>query len=185
MKNLKKIIVLAALFLFLPGLSFASHTYTTCGQVTDGGCNDPVDVCYEGLVPCGKKVIVGGTYEHGECTGGYDQIYIPCQFCHFLIMLNAIVNFILLPPDGLIWIIALLMIAYAGFLYVIGRINPDDPGPVRLANRVLKNTFIGLALCLGAWLVVQTIFMFINVKDMYHLTPNHWNEIDCYVERPQ
>ncbi|MCD6233065.1 hypothetical protein J7J81_01630, partial [bacterium] len=77
---------------------------------------------YKGLVPCGKCVCLHEYDRYGECANYYTVkaspldtaegcvddryastscIYVPCNFCHFFIMFNGIVKFVLIyivPP---------------------------------------------------------------------------------------
>jgi hypothetical protein len=50
--------------------------------------------------------------------------------------------------------IAVLMIAYAGFMWVLNPINPENRSSAR---KLLMNAAIGLVLTLAAWLIVNTL----------------------------
>lgn len=67
-----------------------------------------------------------------------------------IIVLNNIIKFAL--SAGII--IAVLMIAYAGFLWVTNPINAENRTKAR---SVLMNAGIGLLIALGAWLIVNTL----------------------------
>ena len=170
-KKKKLVLAIIAIILLSPVLVSASGTYDT----EDGGT-----ICYEGMVPCGKALRQNGTLEDGECVGGA-EITIPCQFCHFFIMFVGIIDFFLLPPGGLVWIIGVVMMVLAGAMYVFGMtISPGDPKIIKNANNVLTSTIMGLALCLAAYIFVNTIFVFIGAKEWTGLTEG-WFEIDCPV----
>ena len=50
--------------------------------------------------------------------------------------------------------IAPLMIAWAGFLYVV---NPVDPGGIAKARSILTNTVVGIVIALAGWLIVDAV----------------------------
>ena len=56
----------------------------------------------------------------------------------------------------LIVFVAPLMLAYAGFLYVV---NPVSPEGRSKANRVLRNTIVGIVVALAAWLIIDAIMV--------------------------
>ncbi len=60
-------------------------------------------------------------------------------------------------------IIAILVIAYAGFLLVLTPANPENRGTAR---GLLLNAAIGLVLALSAWLIVNTILTAVTGKDI-------------------
>lgn len=110
-----------------------------------------------GLVPC------GGPPSSGEPA---------CTLCHFFIMIDNIVDFLLLQ---LIPILAAIMIAIGGFLYIISQANPDQ------LNRV-KSLFtavaIGLLIVYGAWLIINVFLMTIGALEWEGFGAG-WNIINC------
>ena len=61
---------------------------------------DGTTVYYQGLIPCGKKVCINGEYDENGICGG-DEKEFPCTFCHFFVMLDEIIDFVLfklVPP---------------------------------------------------------------------------------------
>ena len=66
-------------------------------------------------------------------------------------LIETIVNDILMPIGG---VIAVLMIMYAGFLYVTAQ---GDPGQITKAHDALKWAVIGAAILLGAWVISTAI----------------------------
>jgi len=172
---MKRILILIiVLSLLLPSLAQAA-SYQGCTNVEEGSCEgDPVDVTYQGLVPCGKPL-----------DTSIGKVEVPCQFCHVFIMFNRLINFFLLPPDGLVWIISLLMIILAGFLFMIAYVGSGDPKLFSRANKILTTTFTGLIVALGAWLVINSFFLVIGVKDWTGLKPTGqegWFKLNCPVE---
>jgi len=179
--NKKIFLILTAIMLLSPIAAFASGTYKAWSTLSQIG--SPTTICYEGLVPCGKELYRGELVD-GKCAGSPEDPAIPCQFCHFFIMFVGIIDFFLLPPGGLVWIIGVTMIVLAGAMYVFGMtISPGDPKMIKNANNVLTSTIMGLALCLAAYILVNTIFVFIGAKDLRG-DGKGWFEIDCpvYIE---
>lgn len=114
-----------------------------------------------GLVPC------GGTGEPA------------CQFCHFFVLFKNIVDFLLKPPTGLVWPIAILMIAIGGFMYVIAFVNPEaGPGMLNKAKAVFTTTVFGLLIMFSAWIVINLFFQIIGVQEWTGLTEGWW-KINC------
>jgi len=85
--------------------------------------------------------------------------------------------------------IAPLLIAYAGFLYVV---NPVSPSSRSNANAILLNTIVGIVIALAAWLIVNAMLTALTVKDgakggvaewtkaMFSTTPDHCLDIQLY-----
>jgi len=66
-------------------------------------------------------------------------------------LIETIVNEILMPIGG---VVAVLMIMYAGYLYVTAQ---GDPGKITKAHDALKWAVIGAAILLGAWVISTAI----------------------------
>jgi hypothetical protein len=66
-------------------------------------------------------------------------------------LIKTIVNDILMPIGG---VVAVMMIMYAGFMYVTAR---GDPGQIKKARDALLWAVIGAAILLGAWVISQAI----------------------------
>lgn len=71
--------------------------------------------------------------------------------CTISDFIKTIVNEILIPIGG---VIAVLMIIYAGFLYVTARGNS---GKIETAHKALLWAVIGAAILLGAWVISNAI----------------------------
>lgn len=69
-------------------------------------------------------------------------------------VINVINNIITIAISVAIVFIAPVMIAYAGFLYVI---NPMNPSGMSKAKEILLNTVIGIVVALSAWLIVDAV----------------------------
>ena len=163
--------------LLFPLISAASGIYQT----------NRGPACYEGIVPCGlgKPLRLNGTLSGQACTGGtpittqigtktYDGTH--CQLCHFFVMFKGILDFIL----KLVFVIAILMFVAAGFMFLIGG---GDPSRLSAAKQIITSTMWGLVIIFAAWILVNTIFIFIGVAGWTGLTTN-WFKINCPINLP-
>jgi len=168
MKKLFLVVVLAGLL--LPLVSFAG-TYKAINK--DGA---EINVCYEGLVPCGleKPMWVDGEWKDGECKGTLDTKGVSCQFCHFFVLLKEIINFVL----KLVIAVSVLMLTIGGFLFFLGG---GDPGQTQKAKEIMKAALIGLAIMFASWVIINTIFMFMGVQGWTGLQEG-WFKIDCPIQ---
>ncbi|MCK4454354.1 hypothetical protein KAU51_03345 [Candidatus Parcubacteria bacterium] len=109
-----------------------------------------------GLVPCG-------------CEG------CPCTLCHFFIMFDRIIDFILIdiiPP------VAILMLVIGGVMFLAAAGNPETIGK---AKKIITATILGLVIIFAAWLIINTFMMFIGVEEWTGLREGWWS-IDCPVD---
>ena len=130
---------------------------------------DGATVTYEGLVPCGvgKTVYVNGT----------PRVDIPCQFCHFFIMIDGILDFII---TTIVPIIAVLMIVIGGIMFFAAAGNPAS---LASAKKLLTSVIIGLVIIYGAWILVNTFFLVIGVAETDFGTGiKNWFQINCPIE---
>ena len=118
-----------------------------------------VDVCYEGLVPCGKPLKRGTPNAEGKCTGAPfpnpadPREEFPCKFCHFFVMLKAIViDFLLITVAPILAVIA-IVVNGVQLYFAMG--NPAELK--RVTNNIFQILLI-LALVFGAWIIVNTVF---------------------------
>ncbi|HQU07921.1 MAG: hypothetical protein B7X04_02995 [Parcubacteria group bacterium 21-54-25] len=80
----------------------------------------------------------------------------------FLLIQNVLVDAVILAS-----IFAVLLIAYAGFLFVI---NPASPDGVSKGKTVLTNTVIGFIVVLVAWLLVSELISVFTTGSMTSVT---------------
>lgn len=169
----------------------------------DGTCVKPTEkgVCYDGLVPCGKKVCVGA-FNEDTCknllkdaqdkvkaglspTEAFEQVCgvsriedSTCQFCHFFVMIDGIFDFILIyvvPP------IAVLMLVIGGIMFYFAGGKPEL---VKRGTSLIKNVIIGLFLVYGAFMLVGTVLKIIGVAEwteLQNFTTNFIFTIDCEI----
>lgn len=176
--NVKKIF----LIIFLGGLLFP--LISLAGTYIAGDA----DICYEGLVPCGKEVYVGGSWEDGKCIGGVPT-FIRCQFCHFFVMLDGAIDFVLfklVPP------IAILMLVIGGVMFMFAHLGGAEMlpgggagGPKMLgqAKKVITSVVIGLIIIFAAWIIIDLFFSLIGVAEWTGLQEG-WFTINCQVQLP-
>jgi hypothetical protein len=110
-----------------------------------------------GLVPCGGP---------GEPA---------CQLCHIFVMLDRIIDFLLLPPDGIVPIIATLMLVIGGVMFFWGGASPET---LRKAKSLLTSVVIGLVIIYASWLIINLFFQVIGVADWTGLKEGWWS-IEC------
>ena len=108
----------------------------------------------DGLVPCGNP----------------DQS--PCQFCDFFVMFDNILKFFLIK---IVPVLAALIIAIGGFIYIVSR---ADPGMLELSRRIFTSVVYGLLIIYGAWLFVNLFFQLIGVAKWTGLSKGWW-QINC------
>ncbi len=114
---------------------------------------------HAGLVPCGLSE------DDPEQPG--DQT-VPCQLCHFFVMLDGIIDFLLIK---IVPSLAALMIAIGGGMYIVSQGNPEMLGR---AKKLFTAVVIGLLIIYGAWLIVNTLLMMIGVAEWTGLKEGWW-----------
>lgn len=151
------IIVFLTGLLFLPLISLAGE-YKVQGRT----------VHYQGLIPCGKSAV--GPGESIEVT-------YPCQFCHLLVMLDGIIDFLLFK---IIPLIAVLMLVVGGIMFFFAS---GSPKVYETAKNLISSVIKGLVIIFSAWIIVNTVFMFIGLSEFgLSLTgPDKWNQINCEI----
>jgi len=178
---MKKIfLIIFLLNLFLP-LAASAGTYIAVHNSTTE------TICYEGLVPCGKKLSVGGSWVNGKCEGGTEtEKEVPCTFCHLFVMLDGIFDFILfqlVPP------LAVLMLAIGGIMYIIAYFSEAETlvggvkgGPKLLnqAKKLITSVVLGLVIIYAGWLLVDLFFDVIGVAEWTGLNEG-WFSIQCQI----
>ncbi len=116
-----------------------------------------------GLVPCGRLYDDPNTPDINES--------LPCTFCHFFLMINNIVRFLLftiLPP------LVVLLLVVGGFLFLFAGASADA---FNRAKGVIFSTVLGLVIILSAWLIVNTLLVQIGVIKIPELL--QWYDIRC------
>jgi len=98
-----------------------------------------------------------------------------CTLCDFFQLFKNIIDFLLLPPAGIVPIIATLMLVIGGIMFFFAGGSPDS---LQKAKRLITSVVIGLIIVYGAWIFINTFFMLIGVADWTGLTEGWWS-IDC------
>lgn len=101
----------------------------------------------------------------------------PCGFAGVMQIIQNLMNF----GISISIIIATLIVAWAGFMYITSSANPEGRST---ANKMLMNAIIGLLIVLSAWLIVDFV-----MKSLYGGQFGPWNSIlqggdQCIVEKP-
>jgi type IV secretory pathway VirB2 component (pilin) len=109
-----------------------------------------------GLVPCGG---------HGEA---------PCTFCHFFVLINNIIDFVMIK---LVPTIAVLMLIIGGVMFFFAGAKPDV---LNQAKGIITSVVIGIIIILSAWVIVNTVLTKVGIID----TPSilEWNKVSCPVQ---
>lgn len=81
------------------------------------------------------------------CKGTSDS---PCDFTALMHLVRHLIDFVFFIAMP----IAVLLFAYAGWLYLS---SSASPGNISKAHRIFWTVFIGLLWVLGAWLVIKLI----------------------------
>jgi hypothetical protein len=130
-------------------------------QLNQNGSVATTCLCYDGLVPCGKEVDKR-EYTHNTCNVSNNCIStttVNCQLCHFFIMLNEIIKFVvnnLVPP------IAILLIVYAGILIYFGG---ESPKMLSSGKNIIKYVAIGLFLIYGSFMLVGELLAILGATE--------------------
>ncbi|MFH1894455.1 MAG: hypothetical protein ABH813_00940, partial [Patescibacteria group bacterium] len=150
--------------IFLPLISLAGE-YKVEGE----------NICYDGLVPCGKDVRVGGAEGASGCEGGTLQ-NIPCQLCHIFVMIKGIVDFLLFR---IVPIVAVLLLTAGGVMFVVSR---GDPGKLTQAKSTMTAVVVGLVIIFASWVIINTIFTLTGFMNPdFGWDPAKWFEINCAI----
>jgi len=108
-----------------------------------------------GLIPCGGP----------DC---------PCTLCHFFVMIERIVNFLLTRA---VPVIAGLMVVAAGVMMVLAHTGQAGPELVAKSKKLLKAVAIGLVIVYLAWGLTNLFLMSINVVEWTGLRT--WWVVNC------
>lgn len=77
----------------------------------------------------------------------------PLSWGSVIVVINNIIEFLLTIA---IVFVAPIMIAYAGFLFVV---NPMNPSGKEKAKGILLNTIVGIAIALAGWLIINAVLV--------------------------
>jgi type IV secretory pathway VirB2 component (pilin) len=116
----------------------------------------PVISLAAGFVPCGGQ---------GEPA---------CQFCHFFVMLDTILDFIILRMAPTV---AVLMLVIGGVMFFFAGTKPEA---LKTGKDIISSALFGLAIIFAAWIIINTFFGFIGVAEWTGLREGWWS-IDCPV----
>ncbi|MFH1401822.1 MAG: pilin, partial [Parcubacteria group bacterium] len=142
------------------------------------------EVAYDGLVPCGKCVLVGApgvdvVDENSDWVGDATATNVPCQLCHFFIMIKGISDFILFQ---LVPVVAVLLFTVGGIMYIVAK---GDPSKLTQAKSIMTAVVFGLVIVFVSWLVINTIFVFTGlINPDFGWDPGKWFEINCSIVLP-
>ena len=120
------------------------------------GFLSPVFANAAGLVPCGG--------ENEE----------PCTLCDFFLMLDRIIDFLIAPPDGIVFIVAALILVIGGVMFVV---SSGEPEKIATAKKTMTNAVLGIIIIFVAWLFINLFYTVIGYKDEW----GPWNQIKCSV----
>ena len=140
-KDMKKIFLVVFIFLFL-----------ILGQVQAAG-----------LVPCG-----GHIYDNAGNIVGEEP---DCTLCHFFVMFNNIVKFVMF---NLVPVIAVLMLMVGGVMFFFAGAQPSI---LIQAKGIITSVVIGLVIVFSAWVIVNTIMTKIGIVNSPSLL--NWYNIEC------
>ena len=179
-------IILGGVFFPLAGFAGTVGQYEVCDKVDNGACvGTPRNVCYEGVVPCGKKVWDNATWDGKQCTGNpatMKSTTVHCQLCHFFVMINGIINYIFV---NVIPVAAVLMLVIAGVMFYF---SGGIPNLRNRANKLIKGVGIGLALIYCSFMLVGIFLDVLGASEMEPIA-DVWKDdkifsINCPVELP-
>ena len=150
-------------FIILLGILIPSVSIAAEYLINDGANV----VTYTGLVPCGSPVDFSGT-----CC------IINCTFCHFFVMFDRIIDFVLfnfIPP------VAVLMLVWGGIKFYLASENPVEAAD---AKKLMTSIVIGMVIAYSAWLIIGLVFAFMNLTSfgLSFTGPGQWFKVKCAIE---
>ena len=116
---------------------------------------------HAGSIPFFGPIIENSWFVTG--TNG-TQVQCALGWGAVLIVINNIIRFAITLA---IVFIAPLMIAYAGFLYVV---NPAKPGDMVKAKGILLHVISGIVVALASWMIVDAIMAVLYNQNTFHET---------------
>lgn len=98
-------------------------------------------------------------------------VQCPLGWGAIITVVNNIISLLLTIA---IVFVAPIMIAYAGFLYVV---NPVDPSGMTKAKGILLNTIIGIVVALAGWLIVDAVMAALYHPDATTNWTTTWSQL--------
>ena len=138
---MKRSIAILFLMIFLGGLLFPLVSSAGDYKVVGG------KVQYGGLVPCGKPVLLGS-----NCC------IMPCTFCHFFVMFNKIVQFVVVD---IVPVVAVLMLVIGGVMFYFAG---GSPRLLAQGKSLIVYAIVGLVVVYGAYLIVGLVLQVVGVE---------------------
>jgi hypothetical protein len=114
---------------------------------------------------CAQGLIVGPSGPGGTYT-----------FCDLFATGQRVLNFLVGPPGGLVFVLAVIGIMIGGMLIMVSGGNKELYSKGAFA---LKAAVIGLAIALSAWIIVNTIFLALAGGPRPPGFPWPWHQIRC------
>lgn len=115
----------------------------------------------------------GPDYFHGGLWDCIPTNPSAVRVCHLVLLLKNIVDFIIFTAMP---ILAVLYIAFAGFLYVI---SIENPANTKKFWDVMKGIFWGSIIIFGAWLFVSAFLWIIGVFTWQGFNTKGWWDFPC------
>lgn len=102
---------------------------------------------------CGQSTNDPATPENDtqSCNGLVPCSGVDCTFCHLFVLAQRVFNFVVMT---LVPLIAIAGVVWGGYMYLISGVKEDG---IKKAKTVLKNTFIGMAITYGAFVVASSL----------------------------
>lgn len=109
-----------------------------------------------------------------SCTGNYISGDKPCtSICDIL---NTLKNIIYLAMSVAIYIITPIMVGWGGVMLLISGGSPEK---VASGRKIVTGTVVGVAIMLGAYLIIATFFNLIGAKNK-----DSWFNVQCSAMGP-
>lgn len=141
-------------------------TYDECVS-DDGGvtasCKSSSENLCSGIVPCGRLVDNPGTSWNDTQK---------CQFCHVVIMLSNIINFLM----TVITVLTVLAIVIVAFFSITA--SADVSASVN-ARQKLNAVLSGFVIILVAWIIINTLMVLFGFNDP--LGNDAWHIFNCNI----
>ena len=120
----------------------------------------PFQTASAGLVPCGCEI---------------EGVTCVCTLCHFFILFERIIEFVLFE---MVPIIAVMMLVIGG-IYFFGA--GGSPQMMTTGKSIISSTIFGLIIIFSSWIIINSFFAFIGVSEWTGLEQGWWN-IQCAVD---